>query len=93
VWSETAGDPSSPLVVVVHGSMDRSAGLLRLSRRLDGEHRVLRYDRRGYGRSRGARFVEIAGAGHLGPNTHSAAVADLLGRFVRTIPAGSRPAP
>ncbi len=51
VWSETAGDPGAPLVVVVHGSMDRSAGLLRLSRRLDASHRVLRYDRRGYGRS------------------------------------------
>lgn len=51
VWSESAGDPSSPLIAVVHGSMDRSAGLLRLSRRLDGEYRVLRYDRRGYGRS------------------------------------------
>ncbi len=51
VWSESAGDPSGPLISVVHGSMDRSAGLLRLSRRLDGEHRVLRFDRRGYGRS------------------------------------------
>ena len=51
MWSETAGDPASPLAVVVHGSMDRSAGLLRLSRRLDARHRVLRYDRRGYGRS------------------------------------------
>jgi pimeloyl-ACP methyl ester carboxylesterase len=51
VWSETAGDPASPLVVVVHGSMDRSAGLLRLSRRLAATHCVIRYDRRGYGRS------------------------------------------
>jgi pimeloyl-ACP methyl ester carboxylesterase len=51
VWSESAGDPASPLVVVVHGSMDRSAGLLRMSRRLDTTHRVIRYDRRGYGRS------------------------------------------
>jgi pimeloyl-ACP methyl ester carboxylesterase len=51
VWSDAAGDPSSPLVVVVHGSMDRSAGLLRLSRRLDLDFRVIRYDRRGYGRS------------------------------------------
>jgi len=51
VWSETAGDPRSPLIAVVHGSMDRSAGLLRLSRRLEGDQRVLRYDRRGYGRS------------------------------------------
>jgi pimeloyl-ACP methyl ester carboxylesterase len=37
--------------VLVHGSMDRSAGLLRLSRRLDDRYHVLRYDRRGYGRS------------------------------------------
>ena len=51
VWSEIAGDPAAPLVVVIHGSMDRSAGLLRLSRRLDASSRVLRYDRRGYGRS------------------------------------------
>jgi len=51
VWTEVAGDPTSPLAVVVHGSMDRSAGLLRLSRRLDADHRVIRYDRRGYGRS------------------------------------------
>ncbi len=51
VWSEAAGDPASPLLVVVHGSMDRSAGVLRLSRRLDTDHRVVRYDRRGYGRS------------------------------------------
>jgi pimeloyl-ACP methyl ester carboxylesterase len=51
VWSESAGDPESPLAVVVHGSMDRSAGLLRLSRRLDSAHHVIRYDRRGYGRS------------------------------------------
>ncbi len=53
VWSETAGDPVAPTVVVVHGSMDRSAGLLRLSRRLDPTYRVFRYDRRGYGRSTG----------------------------------------
>jgi len=51
LWSETAGDPSAPIAAVVHGSMDRSAGLLRLSRRLDATHRVVRYDRRGYGRS------------------------------------------
>lgn len=53
LWKDSAGDPCSPLAVVVHGSMDRSAGLLRLSRRLDAEHRVIRYDRRGYGRSAG----------------------------------------
>ena len=51
IWSEEAGDPSSPLVVVIHGSMDRSTGMLKLSRAIDRECRVLRYDRRGYGRS------------------------------------------
>ena len=51
IWSAISGDASDPLVVVVHGSMDRSAGLLKLSRRLDSEFEVLRYDRRGYGRS------------------------------------------
>jgi pimeloyl-ACP methyl ester carboxylesterase len=51
IWSEEAGPPDAPLVALVHGSMDRSAGLLRLSRRLDDDRRVVRYDRRGYGRS------------------------------------------
>lgn len=52
VWSHETGPAGAPLVVLIHGSMDRSAGLLRLSRRLDERCRVLRYDRRGYGRSR-----------------------------------------
>ncbi len=51
IWSEEAGDPDAPLVVIVHGTMDRAAGMLRLSRKLDNRYRVLRYDRRGYGRS------------------------------------------
>lgn len=51
LWSEAAGPADAPVAVLVHGSMDRSAGLLRLSRRLDGRFRVIRYDRRGYGRS------------------------------------------
>jgi pimeloyl-ACP methyl ester carboxylesterase len=51
IWAEEAGDAAHPLVVLVHGAMDRSAGMLRLSRRLDHEYRVVRYDRRGYGRS------------------------------------------
>jgi pimeloyl-ACP methyl ester carboxylesterase len=37
-------------VVLVHGSMDRSASFAKVQRRLDGCH-VVRYDRRGYGRS------------------------------------------
>lgn len=53
LWSEAAGPRDAPVVVLVHGSMDRSAGLLRLSRRLDDRFRVIRYDRRGYGRSIG----------------------------------------
>jgi pimeloyl-ACP methyl ester carboxylesterase len=51
IWWDEAGEPDAPLVVVVHGSLDRSAGMLKLSRRLDDRFRVLRYDRRGYGRS------------------------------------------
>lgn len=46
-----AGDPTDPAVVLVHGSMDRSAGMLRLSRRLSDDFHVVRYDRRGYGES------------------------------------------
>lgn len=50
VWTAAAGH-GADVVVLVHGSMDRSAGLLKLSRRLDDRFRVVRYDRRGYGRS------------------------------------------
>lgn len=42
--------PAPLLVVLVHGTMDRGAGWARVSRHL--RHReVVRYDRRGYGRS------------------------------------------
>lgn len=51
VWADEAGPESGPLVVLIHGSMDRSSGMLKLSRALDGRCRVARYDRRGYGRS------------------------------------------
>jgi pimeloyl-ACP methyl ester carboxylesterase len=51
VWSDATGNPSGPLVVVIHGSMDRSAGMLKVARQLDDRAHVLRYDRRGYGRS------------------------------------------
>lgn len=40
-----------PLVALIHGSLDRSAGMARLARALATRARVLRYDRRGYGRS------------------------------------------
>jgi pimeloyl-ACP methyl ester carboxylesterase len=68
LWAEEAGNADDPLIVVIHGSMDRSAGMLKLSRRLDTDFRVLRYDRRGYGRS----FP------HDGPFTMDVQVADLL---------------
>jgi pimeloyl-ACP methyl ester carboxylesterase len=68
LWAEEAGDSADPLVVLIHGSMDRSAGMLKLSRCLDGDFRVLRYDRRGYGRS----FP------HAGPFTMDAQVDDLV---------------
>lgn len=44
------GNPP-PLVVLVHGSMDRSGSWVRVVRELRDRHTV-RYDRRGYGRSR-----------------------------------------
>jgi pimeloyl-ACP methyl ester carboxylesterase len=72
LWSEEAGDAEHPLVVVIHGSMDRSAGMLKLSRRLDTDFKVLRYDRRGYGRS----FP------HAGPFSIDAQVSDLVGLLV-----------
>lgn len=49
LWAEEVGD--GPLVVLVHGAMDRSGSMLRVRRALRGTYRVLRYDRRGYGRS------------------------------------------
>jgi pimeloyl-ACP methyl ester carboxylesterase len=68
-WSAEAGDELLPLVVMVHGAMDRSASMLKLSRRLDQRYRVLRYDRRGYGHS----------APHPGPFDMAGQVADLVG--------------
>lgn len=69
VWSATTGVAGGGHVVLIHGSLDRSAGLLKLSRRLDDRFRVSRYDRRGYGRSRP----------HDGPFSMPHQVDDLLG--------------
>jgi pimeloyl-ACP methyl ester carboxylesterase len=52
VWLHESGD--GPLVVLVHGAMDRSGAMLRTRRLLQPGHRVIRYDRRGYGRSKSA---------------------------------------
>src|ERR687894_3327438 len=49
IWAQEVGE--GPLVVLVHGAMDRSGGMLRVRRLLQGTCRVLRYDRRGYARS------------------------------------------
>lgn len=68
IWSEESGPDGGPLVVLIHGAMDRSAGLLKLSRRLDETCCVARYDRRGYGRS----------APHAGPFDIPGQVADLM---------------
>lgn len=48
VWRTEHG--TGPTVVLVHGTMDRSTSFGRVVRALD-DHRVVRYDRRGYGRS------------------------------------------
>lgn len=47
------GSPRGRRVVLVHGSMDRSSTFGRSARRLEDLY-VVRYDRRGYGRSRHA---------------------------------------
>lgn len=52
VWVAESGASDGTLIVVIHGSLDRSAGMLRVARQLDSHYRVVRYDRRGYGRSR-----------------------------------------
>ena len=51
LFVEEDGPADAPVVAVVHGSMDRAAGMIRIARRLRPRFRVVRYDRRGYGRS------------------------------------------
>lgn len=52
--SEDRSPPAGPLVVLVHGSMDRATSFARVRHRLAGFHTVS-YDRRGYRRSLRAR--------------------------------------
>jgi pimeloyl-ACP methyl ester carboxylesterase len=68
IWMAEAGPQDAPLISMIHGSMDRSAGMLRVSRVLGAAWRVLRYDRRGYGKS----------APHAGPFGLDHQVADLV---------------
>ncbi|MGA0863293.1 MAG: alpha/beta fold hydrolase [Ilumatobacteraceae bacterium] len=42
---------NGPLVVLIHGTLDRMSGMARLARIVAAEHSVLRFDRRGYGDS------------------------------------------
>lgn len=42
------GVPGKPLVLLIHGSLDRSAGMLRVSRQIQKEAHIVRFDRRGY---------------------------------------------
>lgn len=67
LYVQERGPADAPLVVLVHGSMDRSSGMAGVVRRLE-DLRVATYDRRGYGRSRA---VE-------GPRDIDAHVADVL---------------
>lgn len=46
----TRACPGAPRVVLVHGAMDRGASFIKATRRLP-QLEVVRYDRRGYGRS------------------------------------------
>jgi pimeloyl-ACP methyl ester carboxylesterase len=55
---------SGPLVVFVHGSLDRSTSFTRVLRRLDDLHTVA-YDRRGYHRSRRTGPVHTTLDGHI----------------------------
>ncbi len=68
IWSDESGPVDAEVIVLVHGAMDRSAGLLRLARLLAAARRVVRYDRRGYGRS----------TPHPGPFGMDGQVADLV---------------
>jgi pimeloyl-ACP methyl ester carboxylesterase len=50
--SDAPSDPNAPLVVLVHGTLDRANSFRRTIMRL-GDFRVVAYDRRGYQSSRG----------------------------------------
>ena len=52
-WVETPahGSTSENVVILIHGTLDRGAGMIRLAREVAPTHTVVRIDRRGYGRS------------------------------------------
>lgn len=57
------GQPDDPIVVLVHGVLDRSSGFSRVVRRLPDLHTVT-YDRRGDNRSRNATPLNTTLGGH-----------------------------
>jgi len=57
-------DSATPIVVLVHGSLDRASSFARVVRRLDDFHTVT-YDRRGYHRSRHVVPVHDTLDGHV----------------------------
>ena len=61
VYDRPGPTTGAPRVVLVHGSMDRAASFIKVVRRLP-ELEVVRYDRRGYGRSDGAGVAASIGA-------------------------------
>jgi len=66
--TEHVPDPppeGTPMVVLVHGSLDRAGSFARVTRRLDDLHTVA-YDRRGYHRSRHVTPVHDTLDGHVG---------------------------
>jgi pimeloyl-ACP methyl ester carboxylesterase len=78
IWSATSGAGSAGHIALVHGSLDRSAGLLKLARRLDDRYRVTRYDRRGYGRS-------SPSAGPFGVDDHVDDLVSVVEQMVRSV--------
>lgn len=47
----TTSNSDTLTVILIHGSMDRQAAFARVARKLGHDHRVITYDRRGYGKS------------------------------------------
>lgn len=66
LWAQESGEGGDVLVALIHGSLDRAAGMAMVSRNIR-HHKTLRYDRRGYARS----------VGHPGPFTMKGNADDL----------------
>ncbi len=62
------GTPGSPIVMLIHGSLDRAAGMLRVSRQIQRDAHVIRFDRRGYAQNNS----------HEGPFTVAGNVSDVV---------------